>query len=51
MVCSSRRPAGTVGYSSSFAVNTAFPEAVLKLRLSRGGCGSTNPPGWSILAS
>ena len=32
-------------------VITAFPDFVWKVRVSRGGCGSTKPPGWSTFSS
>ena len=51
IVCSRKRPAGTSSTSSGVDVMTALPLSVSKTRLSRGGCGSTKPPGWSTFSS
>ncbi len=50
-VCSSSRPSGTCSTSIGLTVNTALPDSVGNSRLSRGGCGSTNPPGRSTFSS
>jgi hypothetical protein len=50
-VCRSSRPSGTSSTSMGLTENTALPTSVGNSRESRGGCGSTKPPGWSTFSS
>ena len=50
-LCSTRRPSGTETTDIGLTLNRPLSALVGKVRESRGGCGSTKPPGWSTFSS